>query len=159
MIKTLSESENYAPREEFTDIRVDKSGRWFTGSKQIINAQVLKYFRANLQHDDKGVFIWNIFGKFREKGYIKVEGPVFSVSAILDKTFHLNNGQSYSHDSVQLVMTPQEEPLLAVKALGVWAGFPSRVANEFAEYLTEKEGQFFFKGQPVETREINSWVF
>ena len=152
-------AESFPPREEYTNILIDRSGHWYTGDKQIINDHVLHYFRENLQHDEKGVFIWNVFGKFKEKGYIKVHGPVFSVIAINEDGFHINNGHQYSFDQVRLVVDEKLNPFLALNKLGVWAIFPSKVANEFGVLLEEKNGDFYFKGKIVETQEITEWIF
>ena len=67
------------PREEYTDINIRENGEWYTGNRKIINTNVLDYFQSNLHRDEKGIYIFNRFGEFSEKGYVKIKGPVMPV--------------------------------------------------------------------------------
>lgn len=149
--------QDIAPREEFTDICIDADGRWFTGNKPIVNTKVLDYFRKNLCKDEKGAFIWNEFGPFREKGYIKVLGPALSVIGIQENSFILNNGALVKNAQGLLVLF-NEIPYLKVISIGVWASFPGRVANDFAKDLYERDGCFYFQSVKLELMDRIEWL-
>ena len=65
-----------AMREEYTDIRIDKNGVWYTKDQPIVNKKVLFYFKNNLKRDSNGIYIKNKFKNLYEKGYIIVRGPL-----------------------------------------------------------------------------------
>ena len=44
-------------------------------------------FQCNLHKDEKGIYIFNRFGKFSEKGYIKINGPVMPVIDLQEVPF------------------------------------------------------------------------
>ncbi len=145
-------------REEFTDIRVDGRGVWYTGNRQIVNEEVLRFFRANLYRDEKGIYIFNEFRGFREKGYIRVEGPVMMVEQITGDNLVLSNGRSLSLDSAVLAVDGSGLPYVKIAGLGAWAGFPARSTHVFADGLQEKGGEFFWRGKKVIAYERMPWL-
>lgn len=146
-------------REEFTDIRVDSRGAWFTGEKKIINEEVLRFFRANLYRDKKGIYVFNEFRGFKEKGYIKVEGPVMMVEQISSGSLILSDGTRLSLDAAELAVDASGVPYVKIERLGAWAGFPARSAHAFASGLQEQGKEFFWQGRRVVEYQQIPWVF
>lgn len=155
---------SFPPREEFTDIRVAPDGTWYAkGGRKIINRDILRYFKRGLNRDEKGIYIYNEFGPFREKGYIKIEGPPVLVSDFDcdTKKIYLDNDDELTLDSsLNLVMTLEDRPFVFYEKLKTWAGFHRGAFFRFMEVLSktvEETGELRFCGVSVASVENISW--
>ncbi|AFM13251.1 hypothetical protein [Turneriella parva] len=145
-------------REEFTNIRVARDGRWFTGAKEIINFKVISHFKQNLFRDAKGVYIYQTFRQFAEKGYITVEGPLLSVFRIDGDTLIFDSLDAVPLDELRVVLNSDDEsPYIYYDRLGCYANVPAGVAPYFSERLEQQGDLFTFCGKPVELRSIAVW--
>lgn len=147
----------HPPREEFTDIKVDARGRWFTGRKPIINKGVIAYFQQNLHRDDKGIYVFNRFGPFSEKGYIKVEGPVKMVYRVNDDHFLLLSGEVINFSDAGLVMNSEHRPLLRLSELQAWAGFDWNTTTQFIDDLSEEGDDLLWRGEVIRVVDEIIW--
>ncbi len=145
-------------REEFTNIRVTREGRWFTGPKEIINFKVISHFKQSLFRDAKGIYIYQTFRQFAEKGYITVEGPLLSIFRIDGSQLILDSLDELPVVEAEIVLNSDDEaPYVWYPRLGCYANVPAGVAPYFSELLEENEDSFTFYGKPVETRAITEW--
>ncbi len=53
------------------DLIIDETGDWYFESNKIINLDVLRYFKQQLNRDTEGYYIYNSFRNFSEKAYIQ----------------------------------------------------------------------------------------
>lgn len=145
-------------REEFTNIRVTREGRWFTGDKEIINYKVISHFKQNLFRDAKGIYIYQTFRQFAEKGYITVDGPLLSVFRIDGATLIFDSLDAVPLENLTVVLNSDDEaPYIYYDRLGCYANVPAGVAPYFSALLEENEDVFTFCGRPVEIRAIAEW--
>ena len=96
----MTGDDNYAPREEFTNIAVHSR----TGSQiqKIINPNVLVIFKTTCTAI-KGVY-FNRFGKFSEKGYVTVRA-VMNVIDLRDNNFILKGDRVISYTQANLILS------------------------------------------------------
>lgn len=149
-------------REEFTNIRVarDKQGnsRWFTGEKEIINHKVISHFKQHLFRDAKGIYIYQTFRQFAEKGYIKVEGPLLSVFRVDSDVITLDSLDTIPVNEVHVIQNADDEALYVFyPRLQCYAGVGASVAPDFAALIEEKDGQMLLGGKPIEKHTISAW--
>lgn len=145
----------FPPREEFTDIRVENDGSWYAkGGKKIVNRDILKYFKQGLHRDKKGIYIYNEFGPFREKGYIKVFGPVVQVADFDSKNIYLDNDDTITLEpSLKIVMDSKDRPFVYYEPLQTWAGFLRGAFFRFMDVIghsVEETGERRFYNIPVQ---------
>ena len=147
-------------REEFTNIRVTRDSRWFTGAKEIINFKVISHFKQHLFRDSKGIYIYQIFREFAEKGYITVEGPLLAVFRVDNDKITFDSLDELALNATEVVLNTDDEALYVYyPRLGCFAAVPAGVVPYFSEYLHESaEGGHTFCGRPVESRTIGQWV-
>lgn len=145
-------------REEFTNIRVTREGRWFTGPKEIINYKVISHFKQHLFRDEKGIYIYQTFRQFAEKGYITVEGPLLSVFRADHEKLTLDSLDSIALSEAQVIQDSDDEALYVYyPRLGCYASVPASVSPDFSAHLSEEGERILFCGRPIETRSIQSW--
>lgn len=149
-------------REEFTNIRVTRDGRggsrWFTGPKEIINFKVISYFKQHLFRDAKGIYIYQTFRQFSEKGYITVEGPLLEVFRIDAGKITLDSLDELPLSEARVVLNTDDDALYVHYArLGCYAVVSNSVAPDFADHLKEADGDFHFQGSPVTREKITRW--
>ncbi|HRP69771.1 MAG TPA: hypothetical protein PLY93_09605 [Turneriella sp.] len=150
---------NYAPREEFTSIRVTREGKWFAGAKEIINYKVISHFKQNLFCDEKGVYIHQTFHQFAEKGYIIVEGPLLSVFRIDDTTLTLDSLDTMPINETEVIQNSDDDALYVFyPRLKCYASVPASVAPDFSRYLEEEGDGFTFLKKPIERKKIQVWL-
>ena len=152
------------PREEFTDIRISRTGKWYTRSLPIQNNKILQYFKSNLRRDEKGIYIHNTFGEFSEKGYIQVEGPLLKVLDINSNGFTLENKEFIANEKVKLILDGQMIPYLYIPQLKAWAIFSKEAALPLADSLEisredseDSQENFLWKGNKVSVHQDISW--
>ncbi|MCB1179359.1 MAG: hypothetical protein KDK36_17390, partial [Leptospiraceae bacterium] len=58
------------PRIFDSEIIVNENNRWFFRGNEIIQENVLEFFKKSLFEDDKGIYIHNTHGELSEQGYI-----------------------------------------------------------------------------------------
>jgi len=145
-------------REEFTNIRVSRERRWFTGVKEIINYKVISHFKQNLFRDSKGIYIYQTFGKFSEKGYITVEGPLLTVFRVDSKKLVFDSLDEIVAADADLFINADDEALYVFyPRLGCYAAVPASVAPDFAALIEDNaEGVLYF-GRLLSRRKIISW--
>jgi hypothetical protein len=144
-------------REEFTNIRVNREGRWFTGPKEIINFKVISHFKQNLFRDAKGIYIYQTFRQFAEKGYITVEGPLLSVFRI--------DGDRLIFDSLDAVPLEnacgfeqrRRSAIYLLRASRLLCQRSRRGCAVFFRAARRAGDVFTFCGKPVEMRAITDW--
>jgi hypothetical protein len=144
-------------REEFTNILVNREGRWFTGPKEIINDKVISHFKQNLFRDEKGVYIYQTFKQFSEKGYITVKGPLLEVFRIDADKITLDSLDTVALGNAEITVNSDDEALyLRYDRLGCYASVPAAVAPDFAAFI-EEEPEPSFAGRPLRRQPIISW--
>ena len=112
-----------APREEYTDITVRRDGKWYTRDRLIVNQKILDYFKKNLGRDQNGIYILNRYGKFSEKGYCIIEGPVLAVKAVSNDGYILEDESIQPKESARVIFDEEMMPLLFIERLEAWAVF------------------------------------
>lgn len=145
-------------REEFTNIRISREANWFTGAKEIINYKVISYFKQNLFRDSKGIYIYQTFGKFSEKGYITVAGPLLSVFRVDREKLVFDSLDEITAADADLFVNADDEALYVFyPRLGCYATVSASVAPDFAGLLEDgTEGVRYF-GRALTKRKIISW--
>jgi hypothetical protein len=148
-----------AAREEFTNIRVTRDGRWFTGSKEIVNYKVVSHFKQHLFRDEKGIYIYQTFRQFAEKGYITVEGPLLSVFRADREKLTFDSLDTLPVAEAQVVQNSEDDALYVYyPRLGCYASVPAAVSPDFALLLSEEGERILFCGRPIEVRVIDRWA-
>jgi len=146
-------------REEFTNIRVTREGKWFTGIKEIVNWKVVSHFKQHLFRDEKGIYIYQTFRQFSEKGYITVEGPLLAVFRVEADKIILDSLDEIGEDAADVIVNTEDElPYVLYPRLRCYASVPAAVAPYFSEVITETAGGFLVYGRPVRREAISSWV-
>ena len=154
----MTEDAIQPPREEFTDINVDSKGDWFTKDRLITNEKVLAYFKDNLHYDEKGLYIFNRFGRFSEKGYIKVNGPVLKVIRVYEEIFLLENGLQVPIKDVRLVFNAELHPYLYLSSFKAWASFSRQGYLQLGDHIKEIDDNFFFENKALEIVNSIDWA-
>lgn len=145
-------------REEFTNIRVARDGRWFTGNKEIVNWKVIAHFKQHLFRDAKGIYIFQTFKQFSEKGYITVEGPLLSVFRADREKLTFDSLDTLPVAEAEVVQNSEDEALYVYyPRLRCYASVPAAVAPDFAALLSEAGGCILFCGRPITQRKIVAW--
>ncbi len=147
-------------REEFTNIRVTRDSRWFTGPKEIINFKVISHFKQSLFRDAKGIYIYQTFRAFAEKGYITVEGPLLAVFRVDAEKITFDSLDEVPLAGVDVILNQEDETLYVYyPRLQCYASVPAGVVPYFSEYLHEAaDGKHTFCGRPVADRVIDRWA-
>ncbi|MBV6492101.1 MAG: hypothetical protein LDLANPLL_00092 [Turneriella sp.] len=146
-------------REEFTNVRVSRAGTWFTGEKPIINYNIISHFKQNLFRDTKGVYIYQTFRQFAEKGYITVEGPLLSVFRVDENILTFDNLDTLPSHSAKIIQNLKDGSLYVFyPRLGCYASVPASVSPDFSLFLEEKVDGFTFCGTLIEKKRIIQWV-
>ena len=159
MFSLMSPDHSHA-REEFTNIRVTRDSRWFTGPKEIINFKVISHFKQNLFRDEKGIYIYQEFRQFAEKGYITVEGPLLAVFRVDDEKLTFDSLDEIPLNSVDVILNTDDETLYVYyPRLGCYATIPAGVVPYFSQHLHESaDGKHTFCGKPVALQAISNWA-
>jgi len=145
-------------REEFTNIRVTRDGRWFTGAKEIVNYKIISHFKQHLFRDEKGIYIYQTFRQFSEKGYITVEGPLLSVFRADENALTFDSLDTLPVSEAQVVQNSDDEALYVYyPRLACYASVPAAVSPDFAKLLSEEGERILFCGRPIEVRQITRW--
>lgn len=145
-------------REEFTNIRVTRQSHWFTGPKEIINYKVISHFKQNLFRDAKGIYIYQSFREFAEKGYITVEGPLLAVFRVDDQKIILDSLDEISSAEAEVIQNSEDEALYVFyPRLGCYASVPAGVVPYFSAFLQETADGFTFLGNKIGKRLIQRW--
>ncbi len=152
-----------AAREEFTNIRVSRdrssgASLWFTGPKQIVNDKVISYFKQHLFRDAKGIYIYQTFRQFAEKGYITVEGPLLEVFRVDAEKITFDNLDELPTAEVRVTLNSDDEaPYIYYPRLQCYATVAAGVSPFFSEFLAEQGDGFTFCGKPVLVEQISRW--
>lgn len=151
-------AEHQNAREEFTNIRVTREGRWFTGDKEIINYKVISHFKQHLFRDEKGIYIYQTFRQFAEKGYISVEGPLLSVFRADSDHLTFDSLDTLGVAEAEVVQNSDDEALYVwYGRLSCYASVPASVSPDFSAHLSEAGERILFCGRPMEVRSITQW--
>ena len=151
-------------REEFTNIRVtgargSSAGRWFTGSKEIINYKVISHFKQHLFRDEKGIYIYQTFRQFSEKGYITVEGPLLAVFRIDREKITFDSLDEIATATAEVVInTGDEAAYVYYPRLGCYAVVAASVSPDFSAFLKEEGDVFLFCDRPLRRLHITNWT-
>lgn len=146
-------------REEFTNIRITRASRWFTGEKEIINHKVISHFKQNLFRDGKGIYIYQTFREFAEKGYITVEGPLLSVFRVDEQKIIFDSLDEIALSDADVVQNSEDEALYVFyPRLGCYASVPAGVVPYFSAHLKETADGFTFFGKIIGERLIDRWA-
>lgn len=144
-------------REEFTNIRVTREGKWFTGVKEIVNWKVISHFKQHLFRDEKGIYIYQTFRQFSEKGYIQISGPLLTVFRVDAENITFDSLDTLPIAEVRVVQNTEDDALYVFyPRLGCYASVTASVAPDFAALL-EGEEDPHFAGKPVTIRAITDW--
>ncbi len=145
-------------REEFTNIRVTREGKWFTGAKEIVNYKVISHFKQHLFRDEKGIYIYQTFRQFAEKGYITVEGPLLSVFRADQEKLTLDSLDILPVREAEVVQNSDDEALYVFyPRLKCYASVPAAVSPDFAELMSEEGERILFCGRLIEVKSITVW--
>lgn len=147
------------PRSIKTQIHIDSEGRWSSEGTPIVNEQVLAFFKAALQADTHGVYIYNEFGPLREKAYIQVEGPVMKVQAISAGELTLETGEAIQVEQTQLVRNSAGRIYASIPRLGCWAIFSRQAVIDLTNGLEKSENDhYFWRGIEIGQNEKIEWA-
>lgn len=150
-------------REEFTNIRITRgrgtsAGRWFTGSKEIVNYKVISHFKQNLFRDEKGIYIYQTFKQFSEKGYITVEGPLLEVFRVDRDKITFDSLDEMPTATAEVVMNEDDEAAYVYyPRLGCYAVVAASASPDFSTLLSEEGDVFLFCGRPLRRQKITAW--
>lgn len=146
-------------REEFTNIRVTRQSHWFTGPKEIINHKVISHFKQNLFRDAKGIYIYQTFREFAEKGYITVEGPLLAVFRVDEEKIIFDSLDELPLNDTEVIQNSEDEALYVFyPRLACYAGVPAGVVPYFSAHLQETADGFTFFGKKISQRLIDRWA-
>ena len=157
MSKTNNSPIAIPPREEFTQIRIDITGTWYTGGLKIINPKILLFFKTHLYRDKKGIYIYNTFGEFSEKGYIKIEGPLLQIIDIVEDSLVLENKETIFNQDAEIMLDEHLIPYAKLPRLQVWSVFSSKSAVKFGTMIEELNGQYFWLGNKIKVLSDIKW--
>ena len=152
-----NEEGELSPRVEFTDIQVRENGKWYTKNIPIKNQKILHYFKGNIHRDEKGIYIFNTFGRFSEKGYIKVNGPVFKVVDIKENTFLLETGEEVDKEEAKILLTQDMTPLLKVPRLRAWAIFSRELSAALGDIIETSGDRYTWRGIEIPMSKNIEW--
>ncbi len=145
-------------REENTNIHITREGHWFTGDKKIVNFRVVSHFKQSLFRDAKGIYVYQTFRQFAEKGYITVKGPLLHVFRIDRNEIMLDSLDTLPTASAKIYQNTEDEALyLYYERLDCYASIPAAVAPALGELLSEDNGVVYFNGKPVASTAITAW--
>ncbi|GAB4436263.1 MAG: hypothetical protein OHK0011_19390 [Turneriella sp.] len=145
-------------REEFTNIRVTRDGRWFTGTREIVNYKIISHFKQHLFREEKGIYIYQTFRQFAEKGYITVEGPLLSVFRADREKLTLDSLDTLPVAEAEVIQNRDDEALYVYyPRLSCYASVPASVSPDFSALLSEEGERILFCGRPIAVRSIESW--
>lgn len=147
------------PRYVISDVVVDRHGDWYSGKVKIQNKQILTFFKKNLFIDANGMFIYNEFGGFSEKAYIKVRGPILKVTKIWNEKFILDNEESISIKARDLVQDSEERLYIVVDRLKAWAVLSREAVIDLQDRLTMKGEKYVWNNKPVRLLKEIPWFF
>ncbi len=145
------------PREEFTDIRIEPDGNWYAKNIRIKNKKILHYFKCNLHRDKKGIYIFNQFGQFSEKAYIKINGPLLFVTDISSGRFILENGNFVQKSKASIVLSKEMLLYLNLTELNAYAVFDLRTSEKFSDMLKESKENFFWGDKKIPILDNIQW--
>ena len=152
--------ENSASRNiriEATGIQVREDGRWYRKDIPIQNRKVLSYFKNNLHRDPKGIFIFNTFKEFAEKGYINIHGPVLKVTDIKTNLFLLETGEAIHRNKARLMMNQKMTLFLKIPRLGAWAVFSRELSDRLAEMIEMVGEKYIWDGKEIKIATKIKW--
>lgn len=131
-----------------SEIIIDEQNRWFYRGNEIVHPSVLDFFRENLNEDEKGIYIQNIYGSFSEKGYLQCKGfPVFFFRLFEENqtlNFEANDKKIFSIETLDLFYDSQER-LFAIpkKQKFIKYGFSKNILNQLSEWLYfDEKGEY-----------------
>lgn len=152
LIRAMKAETNTLPREEFTFITIDVDGKWFNKEKQIINEDVLAFFKKNLHRDNKGIYIYNTFKGFSEKGYVIVNGPVCRVTDYTGSEFILETSETIARNQVQMILF-DNRLFIEIPRLKAMAIFERNLFFKITEKLVETDEGFFIEDSRIIIKE------
>lgn len=147
-----------------SEIIIDSQNRWFYKGNEIVHPNVLDFFKENLQEDEKGIFIQNVYGSFSEKGYLECRGfPVFFFQVWEEDTtlkFEGNNKKIFLaselnffyDDKERLFAIPKEQKFIKY-------GFSKNVLNQISNWLqVDENGEYkiIYKNCSYEVKNFSS---
>ena len=149
--------EEGTPRIEFTDIQVRENGKWYTKNIPIQNKKILEYFKKNLHRDEKGIYIFNTFGQFSEKGYIKANGPILKVTDIKKDAFTLETGEEIKKIEAKILLGHKMTPFLEVPRLKTWAVFSRELSDILGDIIEISGDKYIWRGEEIPVVETVEW--
>ncbi|WP_411823503.1 hypothetical protein [Leptospira sp. 'Mane'] len=138
------------PRKFDSEIAVDAHDRWIFRETEITQEDILKYFRANLHQNEKGVYIENVFGELKENGYLAIHGFPCHITKVISEDsklqFHADDGKVFSFSEIEIYQTPNGS-IIGVGPLQdkIKYRFNWNAATDFAEFIVEEESKSFLK--------------
>ncbi|BDA77876.1 hypothetical protein LPTSP3_g08060 [Leptospira kobayashii] len=138
------------PRKFDSEIIIDAHDRWIFRETEITQEDILKYFRANLHQNEKGVYIENVFGELRENGYLTLNGyPCHITKVILDNSelkFYADDGKVFPFSAIEIYQTDNGN-LIGINPVQdkIKYRFNWNAATDFAEFFVEEGEKSFLK--------------
>ena len=68
------------PRKFDSEIQITETGNWLFRGQEIIQQNVLEFFKKNIKEDDLGIYIRNSYAELVEHGYIKAKSIFLNIS-------------------------------------------------------------------------------
>lgn len=140
-----------------SEIQVTPEDRWVFRGNEIIQEDILRYFRSNLKQDDRGVYILNRFGEREEHGYLDLQGyPVHILSVSEeggDLFFTTDCDRTLGLDDIQISLSA--EGGIIAHELGrekILYRFSRNAGGQLAERIEEvTDGSFIleFQGRQI----------
>ncbi|MDF3818906.1 hypothetical protein P3G55_03285 [Leptospira sp. 96542] len=133
-----------APRKFDSEIHITPDDKWMFRGMEIDKEEILKYFRANLHGDSKGVYIENTFGELSENGYLRIDGFPCHVLHVTKQDnslmFETDDGNSYEFGEFEVYET-KDGGLLGRRAKEekIYYRFTWNAAKDLSMFLEETD--------------------
>jgi len=130
------------PRKFDSEIVVTSDDRWIFRGNEIVQEDILSYFRSNLKQDESGVFIDNRFGELEEHGYLTLYGYPVHVTYVSEEGgtlfFTTDASKTLGLDDVQIVLKEDGQLILYEKGYEkIQYRFTRTAAGQLANWIQE----------------------
>ncbi|MCB1141924.1 MAG: hypothetical protein H7A24_05260 [Leptospiraceae bacterium] len=107
-----------------SEIKISSENKWYYRESEIVLDKVLDFFKENLNEDELGIYIFNQYKQFSEKGYLECEGIPLRILNLEEnnellyfysenlKKFSILESNFYFDPSGSLFVIPKDQKLL-----------------------------------------------
>ncbi|MCC5815896.1 MAG: hypothetical protein JJT78_14170 [Leptospira sp.] len=138
-------------REFDSEIYITADDKWIFRGNEIIQEDILSYFRKNLKQDERGVYIDNKFGELEEHGYLTLYGFPVHITYVSEEGgtlfFSTDADRTLGLDDISIQMNSEGQ--LFAHEMGrekILYRFSRSAGGQLAERIDETEdGSFVLK--------------